>query len=95
MTKNMLDFLMTGEESEILDDLRELKFGTFKYISLECNRPLSITKRISPAEAAFIRCLREHKKFTNVIVHEGEPTLADCYGVNRRGREYIKKVKFA
>ena len=89
----MLRLSVNRGEIALLDDIEEVGFGELYRVRSKQGPPTQIIQ-LSERSASFIKALRELGNFTKVVIHEGEPSLAELDGFTSNGTACLKKIKF-
>ena len=89
----MLRLSVNRGEMALLDDIEEVGFGELYQVCAGQDPPTRVIQ-LSERSANFIKALRALGNFKKVVIHEGEPSLAELDGHTSNGTACLKKIKF-
>jgi hypothetical protein len=97
MSPDLISLAVSKAEAELLDDIAEIGYGELygvEAIGGSLEGEVGSLRRISPRAVAFLKALRRGERFDKVIIHDGEPVMAESEGTTRSGRGCLAKTKF-
>jgi len=94
MYGDLIEYLATGHEAALAEDIEEIGFG--ELYDVQHSEDERAKQRITITEKTrhFFLLLRRIGKATKVVIHDGEPTQLECYTrAAATGYPCLKKYK--
>lgn len=92
MTCFMVSYCASANELELLDDIEEVAYGEIYDVKHTAGEPAT-TVQVSEKTRNFFKILKDTGHVTKVVIHDGEPTMAEFFGVTPSGLQCLKKMK--